>query len=423
MEQNGHVIKYVQHRLHALMQQPSEACAHDLVPTIHIKARCKDGTYEQYAFPRAIPHAMADMFATAITHVWDWYLIYNTCEVAPEAFTQEQTVALENIRHVKRNRIHEKAYITLHEEQIVICGKTGISYCVRLSAPSALQLETLHPVAIYSNVANVMQTYIKRGMRLESQLEPQVLAGMLLTILKHKDLLVMKDAKKANLFLQQATVETLSFAVRYFYNLPSVLGKPRLSLMLEDTQHVLDSMWKVPLTEKQKHQQEAELFILNYVRACKGETVEERHIQRIVKPLHAKDTLKVKIYTDTVKQERKQVQAAKVDAKALLNRLPVLTLEDSLTVSWVNSQLSMLQFLNDDARKNTATRILSTWSMFDSAQELADVFTQTTSKTLEDDLLSFSHTVDKEAGKIIGKVDFASLLGNAHAKIDAKDGE
>lgn len=415
-QHNQHVIAYTVNRLHTLMQLPVTHNNSALVPTIHIKARNKAGQLESYSFNKAISHDMASILSTAIEHVWDWYTIYNTCPINASLFTKKQTLALQDIQRVKKNKTNERAYILLHEEQVVICNQTGISYAVRLPVPSKLLLDTIHPLAIYGNVETVIQSYFKSGIKLETELQPQVLAGMLITTLRHKDMLVCKDIKKGNLFLQQATGATLSYALRYFYNLPSGQYKPRLSLNLEDSNEVLENMWKVPLTELQKQSQEAEIFILNFIRACKGESVQDRNIIPASDRVSGNTKVHAKVYTDTVRQSGKMVKVLKQDAVSLLKQLPVDGMEVSLTVSWLSGQLSMLAFLSDKARKETAAKILGTWQSNEVAMKLAQLVQGATTKAIEDDLLSFSQQIEQDLNRHKAQkqqfVDFASLITN-----------
>lgn len=415
------------------------------VTHIHIHAKVKD-TYiedsyypiqQHYMFVDVIPQEMADILAYAIKYVWDWYIITNSTPNQPSSFTHKEVQATQNIQIVRRNTVHKQASIKLEKEQLVICPITGISYICQLPAPARLQLSIQSPLASYDAVRTLIQSYYKTGVKMESELEPQVLAGMLLTILRYKRLLpdaAIKDTKKANLFLQQATPHVLSYAVRYFYSLASTIGKPCLSLTLEDDTCLRSYGLFQP--NKDGYSKESEIFILNYIRACKGETVKERYIlpaSTSVKILPANLTgvigkgfsnksvgigsekVKAKIYTDKVKQQVIQAKDASTEGIQLLGKLPMLA-GNGLFAQQLKGQILMIQFLSLDARQQVRQRIIANWPSNQDAHRLADLFHTLDTKAVEDDLLSFTQTVAAEQAtwqeQKKGLVNFAAMLVN-----------
>jgi len=167
IEHSAHITAYVANRLQALataypIDGRHSKTAHSLVPTIVIQAREKGaGKLQSFHFRKQIPQGMSEVLSHAIAHCWDWYAIHNTCEIAPAAFTLQQTQAVEHKVTVRKNVVHDIAGIRLHREQVALCAVTGISFIVQLPTPARLQLLVEHPLASYDNVAKLIQSYYK----------------------------------------------------------------------------------------------------------------------------------------------------------------------------------------------------------------------------------------------------------------------
>lgn len=393
-------------------------------PILVLKARRKPGipfagVMETYYFSEIIPFFFSQHLKDFKAHVWDWMCIYNNVQLDSKAYTATELEATKNIKRKKKNREHEQAYITLHEQTTVTCEETGITYNVNLPIPQVAQaykaanLSTLHPLAFFKNVEDVIRQYYKTGIRLESELDAQVLAGMLLTILKQKNLVICKDYPKANIFLQNATKGTLAYAVRYFHNLPSSLHLPALSLYLDDSVFINIILDSAPLSAMQKKQQQAEFMILNYIKACKGEsTIDETAHIRIETKKDKKS--KVRIYYDPAVKAHKQVKDDTRVALDLLDKIQKEAPHHNVLFSLIKGQIKMLAFMSDKARGEIAHRIITSFPNNNNALVLSQIFSETDTKDIENDLFSFTETIEKDLEtyqkqkKV--KVDFLSKL-------------
>jgi len=395
-----------------------------------LKARRRtDKVIETYIFNNNIPFYFAQYLQYWQATRWDMLVTYNNSELSSKSYTAVEELATKNVKHRKRNREHEQAYIVLHEEATITCEETGISFVCRLPVPAtsqaakAINLSILHPLAFFDNVQAVLRQYYKTGIRLERELEPQVLAGMLLTIWKHKNLLICKDYARANMFLSAATKQTLSFAVRYYHNLPSTLMMPAISLYLDDSAVIKSVLRNVPLSSLQKAQQEAELFILNYIKACRGEsqTDEVGHI----KP--AKQSAKVKLYSDPSLQQHKLVKSKATQAIELLDTITKAQADKSahsLLFVIIRQNIKMLTYLSDKAKADLAHKIVTTFPNNNDALTLSRIFADIVTDKIEDDLLSFTQELTRNKqewqhqNKI--KVDFMSKITKPN-NIDNKE--
>lgn len=391
-----------------------------------IKALNRHGELETYNIVGSIssnPGMFALVrWANSSKH-WTWFEAFTDFQALDAANKakawREASKAQQIVKPARRNREHEKCYITLHEEITVTCEDTGISYTVRLPIPTALNaslnLPVLHPLAFAENVQTIMQRYSKHGVRIETELEAQVLAGMLLTILRSKNLLICKDAPKANMFLQAATRETLGFAVRWFYGRPSVVNFPALALQLDDASRIREVMRDVPLSPQQKATQEAEVFILNYIKACKGESNKDEAAHIHIQP-SKKEQKKVRVYTDLVVQQVKDSQKASKTGENLLAKLVSQHPgQHNLMFGQIKTTLKILAFASSKLREDIARKLRDTFPGNEAASELAVMFAAIKQDAIEDDLLSFTQTIkaevqDFQATKGRMKFDFMSKI-------------
>lgn len=396
--------------------------AHQSPDWTEIKAKsAASGLIESYRLAGSIsqnPGFYAFFNYANSKRLWQYVEVFTSWQERQE---QEKLRKVEpttpTVKHLRKNRQHERAYIVLHEEQTVTCEDTGISYTVRLPIPTAindvLNLPVLHPLAFYENVRMLMQQYQRTGLRIEQELEAQVLSGMLLTVLRHRNLLICKDAPRANTFLRAATLNTLGYALRFFYQRTSTLGYPALAMHLEDSARIKDAFKHIELSDAEKATQEAELFILNYIKACKGESTadEAAHIQ--IKPSkHAK----VKVYSDTVVSQTKLAQAGEKQGLVFLAKLvSAYPGQHTLMFDRIKQTLKMLAFASEKVRKDIAARLRETFPSSSDAIELAAIFAAIKQDAIEDDLLSFTQTLKKEIEQHQDnkpkKVDFMSRLG------------
>lgn len=407
----GFSISVLLERARLGLEVPSE------LPLAWIKARDKS-THEILSIPcyEDVPPQYYPMLRYCNAHIWDWY------EIIPSA--QKQVIAQHSdagpehrgdgmleIKRRKRNRVHEKLYIYLHEEQTVTCEETGISFKCALPAPASLNLAYVHPLAHFQNVQDVMKAYKRSGIRLEQELEAQVLAGMLLTMLRNRNLLLCKDAPKANLFLSAASKDILAYAVRWFYSRTSTIGFPALSLYLEDTQRIAEVQQGIKhLSPQQIASQNAETFIIKYMQACRGESVldEAAHI----KLAPSKEQRKVKIYTDNLVQQHKAAERKGKDGNALLGRLvSAYPGQYSLLFTSIKTNLKGLAFLSEKFRMQVASKLRDTFPANSDAIELAEIFAHVEQNAIEDDLESFTQSIKKDVTEFKRmKVDFMSKI-------------
>lgn len=391
---------------------------------VYLKARRKaDKVLETYCFNDGIPFYFARYLGLWSKERWDLVTVYNN-GVNPASYTAQELTAAANIVRRKRNREHEHCYIVLHEENTVTCEETGISFTCRLPIPAqsqaapAANLSTLHPLSSFIVVEDVIRRYYKTGIRLEAELDSQVLAGMLITILKHKGLLFCKDYVKANLYLQAATPATLSYAVRYFHNLPSTLGMVGLALNLEDRQVIRNILKRSGLSEQQQAQQQAEVQLLNYMKAVKGESYTDDPAIAQPKP---KDKAKVRLYSDPVVSQSKNVKAKMQQASLLLSKLDKSA--HPMLFELLRTSIKNLVFLSDKVKQDVAQRLVTAFPGNDQAFELSRIFADIATDKLEDDLLTFTQQIehDKQPAKKT-KLSFAALIAAAQQAQDSKKG-
>ena len=319
----------------------------------------------------------------------------------------KQTKQITTIRS-KSNREHEACFIRLHEQVTVTCVETGISFSCQLPLPEKLNLEVLHPLSFFSNVQSVIRSYSNKGIFLESELSNQVLSGMLLTILRHKKLLVCHDYVKANLCLQRVKLETLSKALRFFSSLPSTLDMPQLHLVPE----AMYDFHSVPisLSKEQIIADRTELMILNFIKVCKGEVEGENRIAgTILKTRKEKAGAKVRLYGGNADIEHRQALSREKLAQKLLEKLmhlhPVPFVSQAF-YSLLEARIEAFIYLGTEKRTETANQILERFNGSEHikiAKELAALFATTKTETLENSLFTFSQELEQDLGQWKGQ--------------------
>lgn len=294
-----------------------------------------------------------------------------------------------------RNRDHERAYIHLADDTTCTCTETGISFKVTLAAPLRLNLEVLHPLAFNNNVESLILSYRKSGIHLEKELERQVLAGMLITTLRHKGLLACTDYPAANLCLQRAKGETLSHVLRFIAGSKSTKGMPSLRLIPEaiyDTAYIPMGMTQAACIDDR-----VEIMLQNYVKLCKGEGEgETRHTSIWQKP---KDTGKVRIYGGNLSIESRQADAAAKHADILLDKLNNEIHITQTVKDHIERQIDAFAFLGTDKREKIAREIIHMFPTSKTAKELAALFARTKTETIELGLESFTQSLESELGE------------------------
>lgn len=310
----------------------------------------------------------------------------------------ECPVAIKRFRH---DRQHRSVNIKLCEYTTVTCEETGISELVRLPIPSALNeslnLPTQNPLAFPENVRTLLRHYNKSGIRIEQELQPQVLAGVLLTVLRSKGLLICHDAPKANAFLRCAKPETLGHAIRYFWYSSSGVGMPGLSVNLEDQKRVSSVLAGVDMSEDERREQLADYFILNYLRACRGESTANDPSHIVFTPSRKNQTKTVRVYTDPVQAQAKKAQLdaglGKNLVTALRSQFPG---QHTLLLQNVENTLKILAMASQKLRYDIAAKLRSVFPENENAAKLASIFQSVKSDAIEDDLFSFSQSLKTE---------------------------
>lgn len=283
---------------------------------------------------------------------------------------------------IHRNREHERMYVMLADACNVTCTKTGISAAVRLATPLGMNLETLHPFAFFSNVAEQVRAYVKQGLHLEKHMERQVLAGMLITALRHHKLLRSNDFVSANIALQRAKSETLSYMVRFFVYAKSTKSMPALRLVPEA---LYDEVY-IPtgMSKEACFADRVEIMLLNYMKLCRGEGEgETRHtsVEQRVKPSGT-----VRIYGGNLSIESRQAHASQKHAYLLLEKLDTETHNSGKFIEWLESQVDAFSFLGTDKRVDISNRIRAHFGEQKTAKELARIFGSVKTETIEQGL-------------------------------------
>lgn len=386
---------------------------------VYVKARAK-GTVKvhTYKFIGGLPKWFTHIGASYGQHVWDYVEI-----IDPTPSSASPIAGYDEYKVTKRNNTqHKEAGLTLYTDVSVTCEETGITHKVNLPVPGNFNYPVMSPLASYQTVQDVLRSYSEKGWQIEKVLEPQMLAGMLITILRHKQLLIhCKDPAKANAYLRAARQETLAWAIRWFNARNSVLGMPKLSLEIADNLTLYSQLDYRDIMESEKRTYLAENTIIQYLKACRGDSgTEDTSIQRAIDAkAKAKVKGKVKVYTDNVVKEVKQVEKGEKEAKVLLAKLiSEYPGQHSIFFNSVKANIGILAFMSDDKRTSFAARIKETLIGNPTAQELANIFAHTSTDAIEDDLLSFTHQFEKERDDYIAskgtktKVDFLSKLKN-----------
>lgn len=125
-----------------------------------------------------------------------------------------------------------KTSIELTSAALCVCHETGIKFAIALDVPVKFHFEMMHPLAMHTNVVALIKRYNDVGLKLES-LEPQILAGMLITLLKHHRLY---DSNKIEVrtvnekLVQECETTLLARLVAEFYKLKSSVTLPKFDL-------------------------------------------------------------------------------------------------------------------------------------------------------------------------------------------------
>lgn len=169
-----------------------------------------------------------------------------------------------------------------------------------------------------------------------------------------------------------------------------------LSMDLADQARVHDVLRFSGLSEAEKREQQAEWFILCYIAACKGESLldEASHI-RVTQG--RKEASKIKVYSDPVKQQTKDIKHQGETGRNLLHAIVAAHPgEHSLLLKDVEAKLKILAFASEKARTEVASKLRTTLPLDANAIQLARLFENVQQDALEADLLSFTMELQQD---------------------------
>lgn len=394
---------------------------------IQVRARSKrTKKMVTYEFANALPEWFKIIVTSHNQHVWDFFEIF---EDRPASKDTTPTIPLTKAITTKPRKLDttpNAVSIELYPECWVTCEETGISYKAQLPVPEDINFPIVSHLAWYSNVHEVLRGFEKKGIPIERVLEPQVLAGILITILRHKGLLGhCKDVAKANAYLRLASKETLGKVVRWFYHRASVNGMPHFNPDAADTPELYYQLKHSDMTDAEKRATLAENQLIMYMKACRGDTdtvdtaeIKRNEVRRIEK---AKAQSKIKVH-EMVKQEVVNLKKQEKEAKTLLQKLvSKYPGEHTQLLNFAKMNIGMLGYMADDKRIQFAKRITETFVGDQDALELAGIFNSIRTEAIQDDLLTFTQTIAKEKEEwqaaqtgqtksVKPKVDFVSML-------------
>jgi len=273
-----------------------------------------------------------------------------------------------------------------------ICAETGISFAVALPSPIDTSMTLLHPFAFHNNVITFVKQYQRNGIPL-AQLESQALAGMLITILKHKGYASCRDYVAANLRLRTINKKSLTWALAYFYRAEPRYNLPQINLLAEGN----------PTTQ-----------LIGFIQICKGEdtTIQAHH------SLESKQkTIKARVFQT---EHAKEAAHLKNDVKSCLAILETIeennpTISEELFISFTH-RIRKIAVLNDAAKEILITDLIGSFGENVNTKQLELIIRQNDMTATQKELFTFSQEIAKDlaefkGNKEKGKIDFASLMG------------
>lgn len=273
-----------------------------------------------------------------------------------------------------------------------LCAETGISFGVALPSPLDTSMTLLHPFAFHANVVSFIKQYQKHGIPL-AQLDSAALAGMLITILKHKGYASCRDYIAANARLSRVNKKSLTWALAYFYRAHPRQHLPQFNLLAEGN----------PTTQ-----------LIGFIQICKGEdtTVQALHL---VEKKQA--TVKAKVYQTA---EKKEAAELKNDVRTCIDLLEKLcennsTVSDELRIVF-EQRIRKLAIYTDQAKEILITDLIGAFGENTATKQLELIIRTNDMTATQKELLTFSMEVAKEIGefqteKKKEKIDFAALMG------------
>jgi hypothetical protein len=316
---------------------------------------------------------------TANKQNWESYHVSSPFEL--DIIPYERFKRIRTERHIKHTAhvttINTKAFLKQHGLNLnthgtCICEETGISYLVDLPCPFETILTLVHPLAYFHNVQEMIRKYQRHGIPITG-LERQVLAGMLITILKHKDWITCKDAISANKRLQQVNKRTLGYAIWYFYKSQERFNLPKFNIL--DTGNPTQQL-------------------IQFLQICRGEddTVEVFHMKENVK-----NKIKAKLYTNIEDKEAAQLRDDIKSCNNIIDRLHKAKPDVSMSMlELINQRIKRLGVLSDAEKTNLSNSIYEVFGETDNTKAIALIIRSVNTDTIQKSLLTFSMELESD---------------------------
>lgn len=334
-----------------------------------------------------VPHDLLEAFS----HQWNYKSIRKIVQY-PLIFGQapqnnkQKNASPKIARIVRKNRQHERAHIILDRETTTTCTETGISYTVRLPTLYGTHLTTLHPLARIENCLELIRQCAMHGVYLNARYERQVLAGMLITILRNRGLLRCKDNIAGNLFLQRARGNILSLALNFLSELTSWRGFPSFSL-LDVQRQELDLKLRNGGTDNPNAAKSlVELQILNWIRDCEAVQESVKKADEVQK----RKAKSIRVYTDPIKREEKTNKDMQSVIRTHFLALEKLPNANVTTLTKLRFNIKTAEFVKTEQRTKIATWIRETWKDNADANAIAIAISGIENKATIEDLATLS---------------------------------
>jgi hypothetical protein len=270
----------------------------------------------------------------------------------------------------------------LHTHIECVCQDTGIIWAASLPCPMPFKAEMTHPLATLGNVERFIQAYQRTGQPV-SALHENVLAGMLITLLRYKNWMYCRDSVKANHRLQTVNKKSLTYAISYFYNAEARVEKitplPIINL-LENSQE--------DITQQ----------LLSFINICKGKdnTIELRHIQ----PSKKNPSVNVYVRTSKAAQEsvtlRKTIKTINSTISSWFDKTQATAIQKQQYTT-IYQQVKMLGVITDEQKTILVQDIKTLFNDTIETQAIATlIIKKANTDVIQNDLLSFSAIIHKE---------------------------
>lgn len=329
--------------------------------------------------------SMLDIFR----HQWkDLYLAAIDQDYGNVPATWKRLPEFQKLNGVHQHTQHSAIKIFLANETAITCRETGISASIKLGSQYGTHLEWLHPFSIYENVNRQLRQVRAFGKLPHQHFNRNELAGILISVLKHRKLLRAKDFISANLYLQKASDHTLSLLINFAESLSGNSEARLPSLSLLDVR-VSSGAADYVLSEN-LGKTHAEIQLLNWRRDV---IAAQENFSRSKTAPQERKAKSVKVYkTDKTAQEAKEFQETKSKETKLLGILKERYKGQqgySGILTKIGFNIETAKFLTKPTRQNAAAEIRSKFPQSDKeAWELAALIAGMETSELEKDLLS-----------------------------------